>query len=198
MPSRWWTVALRGVVAILVAVICLALPAAAFFALVLTFGVYAIVDGFLGLALATRLPGAARWSVFGRALAGIVAGTLALAMPGITGWALLLVIASWAVATGVLEIVTAVRHREELKNEWLLVLEGGLSIAFGLLLFVSPAAGVITLGIWIGMFALVVGLLLVGAGLRLRTRHQAGEAPDVLPWPPRYDERERGTPLGLH
>jgi uncharacterized membrane protein HdeD (DUF308 family) len=192
MPSRWWTLVLRGAVALVLGVICLALPKAAFFALVLTFGVYAIVDGFLTIALATRLPGAARWPVFARGLVGIVAGAFALAMPGITGLALLLLIASWAVAAGIFEIVMAIRHRDELRDEWLLVVEGALSIGFGVLLFVSPAIGAIALGVWIGMFALVIGLVYLGAGFRLRSWHKADERDRIeRPPPPRYREPER-------
>ena len=199
MPSRWWTVALRGAVAIILGVICLALPAAAFFALVLTFGVYALVDGVLTMGLATRLPGDARWPVFARALVGIVAGAVALAMPQITGLALLLVIASWSVIAGAFEVITAVRHREELHDEWLFVLEGALSIAFGVLLFISPAVGAIALGVWVGMFALVIGALYIGASLRLRARHKEDErrrAEPPLPPPPRYREHE--PQLGVH
>ena len=53
------------------------------------------------------------------ALFGIAAGILAFLWPEITAVALLWVIAAWAIATGVLEIIlVAVRFRKEITNEW--------------------------------------------------------------------------------
>ena len=49
-----------------------------------------------------------------------------------------------------------------------------LSVAFGLLLVVLPAAGAVALAVWIGAYMLVFGALLIGFGLRLRKWRQTG------------------------
>jgi uncharacterized membrane protein HdeD (DUF308 family) len=54
---------------------------------------------------------------------------------------LLILIASWAVVRGLFEVVAATKLRKELTNEWVLILSGVLSIIFGALLFLNPAAG---------------------------------------------------------
>jgi uncharacterized membrane protein HdeD (DUF308 family) len=51
-----------------------------------------------------------------------------------------------------------------------MVLEGILAIAFGVLLFISPLAGAVALGLWLGIYLLIFGTVLVVAGFRIRTR----------------------------
>jgi len=162
---RWWTVALRGVAAILLGILSLFVPGITFLSLVILFGVFALVDGTLALGLAS---GTMRNAMIGRGLISIVAGVLALVVPGVTAFALLMVIAAWAVISGVLEIVMAIQLHKQFTGEWLLALEGVLSIAFGVLLFMSPLAGAIVLGLWVGAYALVLGGMYVGSALRLR------------------------------
>jgi uncharacterized membrane protein HdeD (DUF308 family) len=101
---------------------------------VLVFGVYAIVDRVAALVAAARgrqLAGGSRGWLVLEGLLGIAAGIVALLWPGITALALLWVIAAWAVLTGVVEIVAAVRLRRVLDNEWLVVVAGILSIWAG-------------------------------------------------------------------
>jgi uncharacterized membrane protein HdeD (DUF308 family) len=71
---------------------------------------------------------------------------LAVVWPGITALALLWTIAAWAVVTGVFEVVAAIRLRRKMRREWLLALSGVLSVVFGVLLVVWPAAGALTFG----------------------------------------------------
>jgi uncharacterized membrane protein HdeD (DUF308 family) len=88
--------------------------------------------------------------------------------PGITALSLLVVIAWWAILTGVFEIVAAIRLRQELTNEWLLILSGVLSVAFGVLLIVMPNAGALSI-IWlIGIYAVLYGILLLALAFRLK------------------------------
>jgi uncharacterized membrane protein HdeD (DUF308 family) len=165
---RWWTVALRGAAALLFGILSVFVPGITFLSLVILFGIYAIIDGSLALALASR-PIQPRAAMVARGLVSILTGVLALMLPGITAFALILVIASWAIVSGILEIVMAVQLRKQIKGEWLLAVEGVLSIGFGVLLFVAPLAGAIVLGLWIGAYALVLGGMLIGSAFRLRS-----------------------------
>lgn len=165
---RWWTIALRGLVAIAFGILAMIAPGAAFLSLVLLFGVYAIVDGTLALVLASRRV-QPRGALIARGIVSIAAGVIAFVWPGITAFALLLVIAGWAIVAGVLEIAMAIQLRKQLEGEWLLAVEGVLSAAFGVLLLLSPLIGAIVLGLWIGAWALVIGGMQIGTALRLRS-----------------------------
>jgi uncharacterized membrane protein HdeD (DUF308 family) len=125
------------------------------------------------LAIAAAIMGdapAPRWWLAIVGLLGILVGILTFAWPGITALVLLLFIAGWAIATGILQIVAAIRLRKEIDNEWLLIAGGVLSVLFGLILVVQPGTGALALLYVIGFYAILYGILLVGFSLRLR-RH---------------------------
>lgn len=165
---RWWSVALRGVAAIALGVIALFYPGLTFLGLVYVFGVYALVDGVLAIGLAPDQHVWPRgWMIF-RGLVSIAAGVIALVVPRITALVLLIVIAAWAIVAGIIEIVMAVQLRKRIEHEWLLAIEGVLSIGFGIILLLSPLAGAVVIGLWIGAYALVLGGMLIESAFRLR------------------------------
>ena len=111
------------------------------------------------------------WLFLIRGIAAIVFGVLSFAWPGLTALILLIFIACWSVASGVFQIIGAIQLRKVIDNEWLLILSGALSIAFGVVLFLMPGAGALAL-IWlIASYAIVFGILTVAFAFRLR-RHQ--------------------------
>jgi uncharacterized membrane protein HdeD (DUF308 family) len=87
---------------------------------------------------------------------------------GITAVALVFVIAAWALVTGLLELSTAFRLRRAITNEWLLVVDGVLSVLVAVALLINPAAGAIALVWVIGWFAILSGVLLIALSFRLR------------------------------
>jgi uncharacterized membrane protein HdeD (DUF308 family) len=164
-------VVVRGVIAILFGVIAFVKPGISLTALVLVWGAYAIVDGVFAIITAMRRREAGNaWGVLlFEGLVGIAAGVLTFFWPGITAIVLLYVIAFWGLATGILEIVTAIKLRKVISGEWLLLLAGVASILFGVLLFAYPSTGALAVVYWIGAYALFFGVLLVALGLRLRS-----------------------------
>jgi uncharacterized membrane protein HdeD (DUF308 family) len=77
-------------------------------------------------------------------------------------------IASWAIFTGILEIIAAIRLRDEITNEWMLALGGLISVGLGVLLLLQPAAGSLAIVWTIAAYAIIFGVLLVVLGFRLR------------------------------
>jgi uncharacterized membrane protein HdeD (DUF308 family) len=167
---NWWLLALRGLVAVLFGVLAFVWPGATLITLVWLFGAFALVNGLLSLVLAAKAPkGYPRLgSLILGGLLGILAGLLTFVMPGITALGLLMLIAVWAIVTGIMEVVAAIRLRKIIANEWLLILAGIASIAFGVILFLQPAAGALALIWWIGAWALIFGILLIVLAFRMR------------------------------
>jgi uncharacterized membrane protein HdeD (DUF308 family) len=175
LSHNWWAIALRGVVAIAFGLLALFLPGLTLLSLVFLFAAYAIVDGAFSIVSgARRRPGRGRdWLLVLGGILGIVAGVIAFLWPGITTLVLLLIIAAWAIVTGVAEIVAAFRLRKEIEGEWLLVLDGAVSVVFGLFLALFPGAGALALVWLIAFFAIASGVMLLVLAFRLRSRDRA-------------------------
>lgn len=182
LSRNWWLVLLRGVLAILFGLAAFVWPGITLLTLIVLFGIYAIVDGLVavGTGLARTKESPRWWTFLVEGLLSIGAGVVALVWPGLTTLVLIYMIALWAVFTGVLEIVAAIRLRHEITNEWMLALGGVISIALGVLLFFQPAAGTLAVVWTIGAYAIIFGILLVVLGFRLRN-WQAAEPREPMP-----------------
>lgn len=171
LSRSWWLLLLRGVVAIAFGVLAWAQPGITLAALVLLFGAYAAADGILCLwaAMAGPKRHESWWLMLLQGLVGVAIGLITFLAPGITALGLLFYIAIWAIVTGVLEIVAAIRLRKEISHEWLLLLSGLASIIFGGLLVARPGVGALAVLWLIGVYAVVFGILLLILAFRSRT-----------------------------
>ena len=147
-------------------------PGLVFAVLAILFGIYAVVDGAITFVPALRSSdrGAQRWLPLTEGAVGVIAGLIAFLLSGMAGNGLIYVIVGWALATGVLKILTAIFLRAEVENGWLLAGSGALSVLFGVLLTALGGSDVPFLAPFIGAFAVVVGLALIVFAFRLRER----------------------------
>ncbi|HEY5806693.1 MAG TPA: HdeD family acid-resistance protein [Povalibacter sp.] len=168
--KAWWLVALRGLFAVIFGVIAWISPGGTVLALVMLWGAYAIADGVISLITAFhwRDSGKPLWALILMGIAGIAAGVLTFVAPGITAVVLLMFIAGWAVIIGVLQILSAIRLRKEIDNEWMLGLSGLASLIFGVLMFVRPGAGALAVMWIISLYAVIFGVVLIVLGFRLK------------------------------
>ena len=171
LARNWWAVLLRGIAAVLFGIFTFFAPGISLAALVLVYGAYALVDGVFSIVSAIRRRGSTDrwWVLLLSGIAGIAAGLITLFWPGITAIALLYLIAAWALVTGLMEIIAAVRLRKVITGEWLLALSGILSIALGVVLALFPAPGALAVVLWIGAYAIVFGSVLIALSFRLRS-----------------------------
>ena len=167
LAQHWWVLILRGIVGILFGILAFAYPRNTATAFVILLGAYMLVDGVTALGMAFRLDRGSGWLALS-GMAGIAAGFLTLFYPIVTVYALLYIIAAWAIMTGIFEIVAAIEFRRALSDMWLLGLAGALSIALGFLLAAAPDTSLISLVWLLGGYALVFGVLYVIAGFRLK------------------------------
>lgn len=164
----------RGALSLVVGGIALAWPGVTVLALVVMFAVYAFVAS--GLQAAQAFSSRSAGPVAGHLLLGLVdlaAGVVALLWPAPTALVLVLVVASWAIIGGAVEIVNAFRPGEAAGTRAMLVVGGLASTAFGVVLFARPGVGALTLALLFGLFNLISGGWLLARGIELRRTGRA-------------------------
>jgi uncharacterized membrane protein HdeD (DUF308 family) len=171
LARNWWAIAIRGVLGIVVGVVAFIMPAATMLALVLLFAAYVLVDGVFSIVAAVRAARQRdRWGLLVlEGLADIAAGAIAVVWPGITVLAFVLLVAAWALVSGILMLAAAFRLNLN-HGRWWLVLGGIASVVYGVLLVVAPLIGAVVLTWWFGAYALVFGVALLVLSFRLRAR----------------------------
>lgn len=169
LAHNWWAIALRGVLGVLFGLAAFIFPGPTMLSIVWLFAIYMLIDGVFAIVAAVRAAGSGRrWgALVAEGLVDIAAGVVAAAWPGITVVAFILVVAAWAIVSGVLMLSAAFRVRGDHGKGWLIV--GGIaSLLYGVLLVIAPLVGAVVLTWWIGAYALVFGVSLLIAAFRLR------------------------------
>jgi uncharacterized membrane protein HdeD (DUF308 family) len=169
MARHWWAFVARGVLAVLFGIAAIVWPALTFQVLLVLFGVFAIVDGIVSIVGGLQSAGRTRWTSLLAGVVSVVIGVGVFLWPGVTALALVYFIAAWAILTGIMEVAGAIALRAEIEDEWLLAIAGVLSVVIGLYLAAFPGSGALALTLVIGAYAIGFGVLLVIAGIRLRS-----------------------------
>lgn len=179
LEPDWWLISLRGLFAIVLGIAAILLPGLAVTTLALLFGAYAVVDGAAAIVAAIRRSGrrSGRLPLLLEGVAGVVLGLAILVWPQIGQVLLVALVATWAIVTGVLEIIAALRLRRELADGIILAAVGAASVVLGILIVLFPDAGIVAVGWFIGAYALVAGIAMLLLGLRLRARHESSASP---------------------
>jgi uncharacterized membrane protein HdeD (DUF308 family) len=183
----WWMLALRGAAAVLFGVLALIWPGMTLLVLVALFAAYALVAGAVSIygAVKNRNADTGWWLVLLLGVVSVAAGVIAVVNPGITALVLVLLMGANALVTGILDIVVAIRLRKRIEREWLLVLAGVVSIVFGLLVFLFPAAGALALVWMVSFYATLTGVLLLTLAFRARKWARRATPGDVASGMPR-------------
>lgn len=180
--GSWRTLALRGAVALAFGLTALLWPGITLAMLVLLFGVYALIDGALTITLGARhLAQRRAWIVGLEGFAGLGLGLAVLAWTHVAAELLVVAIALWAIATGLLEWAAAVRLRREVPEEVLLAIAGTASVALGVAILFWPTTGTIALVLMLAGYAVIFGTSMIVQAFRLRrvVRGPEGEHPHV-------------------
>jgi uncharacterized membrane protein HdeD (DUF308 family) len=164
--SLWWSIALRGLLAIVFGVIALVNPRGTAEALILLFGVWSLLDAaFAFVAAARRAQAHLRWGwVLSEGMVGVAAGIIAFVYPGITMLAVVIFVAVRAILLGILQIGGAIAWQ---RSQWrsLHALIGVVSVLFGAMLLWQPGLGALAL-IWsIGVYAIIFGAMTLALAL---------------------------------
>lgn len=165
LSKHWMGILIRGIIAILIGAMAIFWPGVGIQVLVLIFGIYAFLDGALAL------------------FSGVSLNSVAMVIEGIVGvlvgiyiffWTeqavvlFILVIAVWAIVTGIFEIIAGLQLRRQIANEFLLLFVGIVSILFGSLIFIKPAILAVAISFIFGVYALIFGIFLVALAITVK------------------------------
>lgn len=181
LSRSWWMLALLGVIALLFAFLALVWPGLTLLSLVVLFAAYALLGGIMWIIGAVRHRKSNRdwWLILLLGLISIGAGIIAVLYPGLTALALVFVMAAYALLMGILEIVVAIRLRKAIRGEWLMILTGIVSIAFGVFVFLFPGAGALALVWLISFYAAFTGALMLALAFRARAWGRTTDRPET-------------------
>src|SRR5215204_3641980 len=111
------------------------------------------------------------WAVAIRGVCGIIFGLIALFLPGATILTLVLFFSAYMLVDGIFGIVAAVRAAAHHERWGILVLEGILNIAIGVIALVWPGLTALTFVLLVAAWAIVTGVLIVVAAGRLHAEY---------------------------
>jgi uncharacterized membrane protein HdeD (DUF308 family) len=169
VKRAWWVFVVGGIALAAFGLLAFANPGAALFVLATFFAASVLVDGvsnILGSLQNREKDG--WWILLLMGLLGAAVGGYALFNPPLSIMAFILIVAFEAMLLGVLLITLGYKVRKATSREWLLYLAGALSIAFGLLVIANPVTGSLTIVHLIASWSLVIGILKVVFGLKVR------------------------------
>ncbi|WP_225214771.1 HdeD family acid-resistance protein [Cellulomonas avistercoris] len=170
LNRAWWLPVLRGLLLLVLGLLLMAQPAASVQAIVWLFGIFAVVDGVVSVALGLvdrGAPGWTWWVVEG--LAGIAVGAAVVLWPQPTVRVLFFLLAAWLLVLGVVSILGAVAQSRSRSAGWHWPLAFGLVCTlFALLLIARPQTALAVFGVLLGLFAFVGGALNVVSGFAVR------------------------------
>ena len=172
LKRNWWVVLARDVLGLIIGFVAFFFPGPTLLSLVTLFALYLIIDGIFAIVSAVR---AARhqqdWGFLTfEGIVGILAGIIALALPGLTVLVFVGLLAAWAFISGTLEL-RAAYNLEKDHGRWWLVLGGIVSIVFGIVLIAAPRFGAVVVSWWVAAYATFFGASLVALAFQLRARH---------------------------
>jgi uncharacterized membrane protein HdeD (DUF308 family) len=166
----WWSLMIRGVLAVIFGMLALFAPAKTLDFLIVLFGIFVLVVGLVATlgAIMHRKESENWWLILIPGVAGIVIGIISMAMPAFTQTVIIYLIAIWALVSGIGQLYSAMKLRRDVEGEWMPILIGVISIVLAVLLFARPLDAAATVMWLVGLFVLVIGILWILMGFRVR------------------------------
>jgi len=171
LAQNWWAFTLRGIIGVLFGLVAFFLPGTVMLSLALLFGIYLVVDGIFGIISAIRAARRReRWGLLlVEGILNIIMGVIALLFPVAAVLLFVFVTAAWALLTGGLMLGSAFSLHAS-HGRWWLAFGGIVSLLWGIALVIAPLIGAIVLTWWLGVYAIVFGIMLLMLSFQLRSQ----------------------------
>jgi uncharacterized membrane protein HdeD (DUF308 family) len=168
---KWGSFVLRGLIALIIGILVLIWTGLAVQVVVTLLGILVILASVLALILALKSPAGATKSVLLllTGILGLLVGIVAILYPWIAAAALTVIIAILMLIAGFIDLSLAIFHPEYTEHRGLLGFTGALSVVLGGIFLFLPALGATVLvAVYLGIFAIVYGILSIIIGFMVR------------------------------
>jgi len=170
-PVKWGSFIIRGLIALIIGILVLIWTNIAEQVVVTLIGILIIIAAILSLVLALKSPAGASRSVVLLVVGvlGLLVGIAAILRPWVAAAGLTVIIALLMLFFGFIDLTIAIFHPEYTKHQLLLGFSGALSVILGGLFFFLPALGAVVLvAVYLGIFAIIYGILSIAVGITVR------------------------------
>ncbi|HEU4330812.1 MAG TPA: HdeD family acid-resistance protein [Lapillicoccus sp.] len=167
LDDNWGWLLVRGIIAILFGIMAIIWPGITAVALAVLWGVWALIEGVVNLVAGFQKGAAGRgWKIFFGAVS-IIAGLIAIVHPFDVAVVLTWVLGIWFLIAAVFQGIGAFSSTRT-QPRWLLLISAVLSLLIGILFVARPGVGVLSIVLWIGIVAIIWGIVLIIAAFGAR------------------------------
>jgi Uncharacterized conserved protein len=165
----WWVFLLGGIASVTFGVLAFSRPVAAWAVVAIFFAAAILVDGvFNAIGAIQHRDKDGWWILLLLGVLGVLVGGYALMNPLVSMAAFVYLVAFQAIAAGVFLLMLGYKVRAVTEREWMLYLGGAVSVLFGVLVLVNPAAGGLSIIMVIAAWAVVTGAIRIAFAFRVR------------------------------
>jgi uncharacterized membrane protein HdeD (DUF308 family) len=168
LQKNWWLLAVRGILAILFGIAALLSPVVLIYSLLTFFSFFVILSGFFVITLAFLGESENRWLRVFEGLFFIATGALVLFNPAFIVSGFMILVAVWAIVSGIFYIIGAIRLRKFITNEWYMIFNGVISIIFGIILAGNLITGAAIITMLFGIYAIINGLIFIVFSFKIK------------------------------
>lgn len=169
--SNWWTLAVNGVIALLYAVLAIFIPGETILTIIVWFGIILLVVGIAMLIgvinnIRNKLPYGADlvWSILTIAIGGVLTVYTQKSIE-----IFVIIIGIWAVLIGAVQLYLMSKLDVSDKGRNTFLINGVLTIVFGIILFFNPFTSAKALLVLTGIIALLIGVLMIVIALKMKS-----------------------------
>lgn len=168
--SNWLTFLVNGIIALIIGILLLFVPAETILTLTRYFGVFLLIAGIVLLVISIRNLRSEQPYILllTEALVAILIGALLVIYTRKSLEMFVILMGIWALIIGIVQVILSLRMKEKISNYAILLINGLLTALMGLLFFLNPFESVIFLGYVVGILALGVGVLLIYFAFKLK------------------------------
>jgi uncharacterized membrane protein HdeD (DUF308 family) len=174
---------LRGALAILFGAAMFVWPDVSLVVLVLFAGAWFLADGLLTLALALNRGPKALQVLDG--IVGVAFGLFTMLHPSVDGLTMLVIVAAWAAAHGLLQITLGLVLGSAHPGAWVFAILGATALVFAAVLLANMRSGALAALPLIAGFATLLGVAHIAMGFWLERSNGTSLPNDLPPRPPR-------------